>query len=236
MLPSEDDAILAFAEVATFMDAYVSRYGKGALRTGLESIAAGKDARAALGAAAGNEFKVLESEWRAGIAVDAPELGSAQNARTLKTRFKEGENKADESDDVVETTARKHMRIGDLLWDRGRASAAAKEYEKANRADPLDPIVAARWGRAALASGNPKGAVQALTPQTTLYPTHAPTHAVLGAAYLALGQKNEAARALREAVWLNPFDPDPQCGLAEASSDATEIARARRACALLRAQ
>jgi tetratricopeptide (TPR) repeat protein len=231
MLPSEDDAILAFAEVATFMDVYVSRYGKGALRTGLESIAAGKDARAALGAAAGNEFKVLESEWRAGIAIDAP-----AEARTLKTRFKEGENKADESDDVVETTARKHMRIGDLLWDRGRASAAAKEYEKANRADPLDPIVAARWGRAALASGNPKGAVQALTPQTTLYPTHAPTHAVLGAAHLALGQKNEAARALREAVWLNPFDPDPQCGLAEASSDATEIARARRACALLRAQ
>jgi hypothetical protein len=230
MLPSEDDAILAFAEVATFMDAYVSRYGKGALRNGLEAIAAGKDARTALGEAAGHEFKTLENEWRAGIKVDAP-----AEARTLKTRFKAGEAKADESDDVVETNARKHMRIGDLLWDRGRPGAAAKEYEKANRADPLDPIVAARWGRAALASGNPKSAIQALTPQKTLYPTHAPTHAVLGAAHLALGQKSEAARALREAVWLNPFDPDPQCGLAEASTDAPEVERARRACSLLRA-
>ena len=82
---------------------------------------------------------MLENEWRAGIAVDAPELGSAQNARTLKTRFKEGENKADESDDVVETTARKHMRIGDLLWDRGRASAAAKEYEKAGAVPAFKP-------------------------------------------------------------------------------------------------
>jgi tetratricopeptide (TPR) repeat protein len=229
MLPSEDDAILAFAEVATFMEAYVRRYGKGALRTGLEAIANGDDARAALAKAAGNEFRVIENEWRAGITVDAP-----AEARTLKTRFKGGDDKADESDDVVESTARKHMRIGDLLWDRGRPGAASKEYEKAHRADTLDPIVAARWGRAALAAGNPKGAVEALTPQKTLYPTHAPTHAVLGAAHLALGQKTEAARALREAVWLNPFDPDPQCGLAEASSDAREVARARRACSLLK--
>jgi tetratricopeptide (TPR) repeat protein len=231
MLPSEDDAILAFAEVATFMDAYVRRYGKGALRAGLESIAKGDDARKALAQAAGEEFRTIENEWRTGISVDAP-----AEARTLKTRFKAGDEKADESDDVVETTARKHMRIGDLLWDRGRPGAASKEYEKAHRADTLDPIVAARWGRAALAAGNPKGAVEALTPQKTLYPTHAPTHAVLGAAYLALGQKAEAARALREAVWLNPFDPDPQCGLAEASSEPREADRARRACALLRPQ
>lgn len=231
MLPSEDDAILAFAEVATFMDAYVRRYGKGALRTGLESIANGDDARKALAQAAGEEFRTIEAQWRTGISVEAP-----ADARPLKTRFKGGDDKADESDDVVETTARKFMRIGDLLWDRGRPGAASKEYEKAHRADPLDPIVAARWGRAALAAGNPKGAIEALTPQKTLYPTHAPTHAVLGAAYLALGQKAEAARALREAVWLNPFDPDPQCGLADASSDPAEIARARRACGLLRAQ
>jgi len=231
MLPSEDDAILAFAEVATFMEAYVSRYGKGALRTGLESIARGDDARVALGKAAGNDFRSLESQWRTGITIDAP-----SEARPLKTRFKAGQDKADESTEVVETTARKHMRIGDLLWDRGRPRAASKEYEKAHRADTLDPIVAARWGRAALAAGNPQGAVEALTPQKALYPTHAPTHAVLGAAYLALGQMPAAARALREAVWLNPFDPDPQCGLAEAATDAREVARARRACQLLRGQ
>lgn len=229
MLPSEDDAILAFAEVATFMDAYVRRYGKGALRSGLEAIAGGEDARTALAKAAGQEFRTIESEWRAGIQVDAP-----AEARPLKTRFKAGEDRDDESDEVVETTARKHMRIGDLLWDRGRPGAASKEYEKAHRADTLDPIVAARWGRAALAAGNPKGAVEALTPQKALYPTHAPTHAVLGAAYLELGQKAEAARALREAVWLNPFDPAPQCGLAEAASDPNEAARARKACSLLK--
>lgn len=231
MLPSEDQAILAFAEVATFMEAYVKRYGKPALRAGLDAIAAGVDARTALAKAAGSEFHTLENEWRKGISSDAPEA-----ARTLKTRFRVGDGDADESADVTESSARRFLRLGDLLWDRGRAAAAAKEYEKAHRADTLDPIVAARWGRAALAAGNAKSAVEALAPQTSLYPGHAPTHAVLGAAYLALGERARAASELREAVWLNPFDPSPQCGLVEASSDAKEIARAQRACDLLRVE
>jgi tetratricopeptide (TPR) repeat protein len=231
MLPSEDQAILAFAEVATFMEAYVNRYGKGALRAGLEAIAAGEDARDALGAAAGSAFKDIESEWRKGI---PSEQEAADKARTLKTRFRVGGGEADETSDVAESSARRFMRLGDLLWDRNRPGAAAKEYEKAHRADTLDPIVAARWGRAALASGNPRGAIEALGPQRALYPGHAPTHAVLGAAYLALGQNTEAASALREALWLNPFDPDPQCGLAKAATDTREAQRAERACSLLR--
>jgi tetratricopeptide (TPR) repeat protein len=231
MLPSEDQAILAFAEVATFMEAYFKRYGKGALRASLAAISAGEDARDALGAAAGTSFKEIEGEWRKGIATEPPKAEG--EARTLKTRFRVGGGEADETSDVAESSARRHMRIGDLLWDRNRPGAAAKEYEKAHRADALDPIVAARWGRAALASGNPRGAIEALGPQRALYPGHAPTHAVLGAAYLALGQSGEAASALREALWLNPFDPDPQCGLAKAASDAREVKRAERACALL---
>jgi tetratricopeptide (TPR) repeat protein len=231
MLPSEDQAILAFAEVATFMEAYVARHGTTALRMGLDAIAAGDDARVALAKPAGVEFRALENEWRKGISSDAPEA-----ARTLKMRFRVGDGEADESSDVTESSARRFLRLGDLLWDRQRPAAASKEYEKAHRADPLDPIVAARWGRAALAAGNPKSAIEALTPQTTLYPGHAPTHAVLGAAHLELGEREQALRELREAVWLNPFDPSPQCGLAEVASESREITRAKRACALLRGQ
>jgi tetratricopeptide (TPR) repeat protein len=231
MLPSEEQAILAFAEVATFMDAYVARHGHAALRRALDAIDGGADARVALAEAAKPSFGALERAWRYALP-----FAAVKDARTLKRRFRVGSSPADETADVEETAARKHMRIGDMLWDRGRAKAAAVEYRKAHRADPTDPIVAARFGRAALSSGDASGAVSALEPQALLYPGHAPTHAVLGAAYLELGRRSAAASALREAIWINPFDPDPQCGLSRAVDDAKESERARRACALLRGQ
>jgi tetratricopeptide (TPR) repeat protein len=229
MLPSEDDAALAFAQVSTFMEQYVERHGQQALRDAFARIEAGVDARDALAEAAGEPFARMEREWKATL----PKIEGGDLHR-LKRRFKVGEGPADESEEVEESEARRFMRLGDLLWDRGRIGAAAREYEKASSADPLDPIVAARWGRAALQAGDPAGAIRALSPQQERYPGHAPTHAVLGAAYVELGRLTEARAPLREAIWINPFDPAPHCGLARATDDPSERQREAQACQRLR--
>jgi hypothetical protein len=39
---------------------------------------------------------------------------------------------------------------------------------------------------------------------------------------------------LREAILINPFDPDPHCDLVRASDDPTEVERERRACGQLK--
>jgi tetratricopeptide (TPR) repeat protein len=230
MLPSEDDAALAFAQVATFMQRYVDRHGQAALRAALEQIDRGVDAREALGSAASAPFAKLESDWKAALPSAAP----GEAPRRLATRFRTGDGPTDESSEVVEDETRKHLRIGDLLWDRGRVTAAAREYEKAHRADRKDPIAAARWARAALETGNPNAAVQALAPHLENYPSHAPTHALLGSARLLLGEREAARDQLREAIRINPFDPDPHCDLVRASDDPDEIERERRACAQLK--
>jgi len=226
MLPSEEDAALAFAQVATFMQLYVKRHGEGALRAALAQIERGADAREALSSAASVPFARLESEWKASL----PATPEGAAPRRLATRFRSGDGPTDEASEVALDETRRHLRIGDLLWDRGRTGAAAHEYEKAHRADRQDPIAAARWARAALDSGNPHAAVQALTPQLERYPGHAPTHALIGAARLLLGERAAAREALHEAILINPFDPNPHCDLARASDETAEIERERRAC------
>jgi tetratricopeptide (TPR) repeat protein len=230
MLPSEDDAALAFAQVATFMQQYVQRFGTGALRQALGDIASGMDARDALGRAAAQPFAQIEGQWRTSLPVKA----DTPAPRRLKRRFRTSEGPNDESTEVAVAEARRLMRIGDLLWDRGRAGAAAREYARAHRADGSDPIVAARYGRAALEVGDAEGAVQALEPQIARYPSHAPTHALIGAARLRLGEREIARDSLREAIWINPFDPDPHCNLAQAVDDIGEAERERKACEALR--
>jgi Flp pilus assembly protein TadD len=78
--------------------------------------------------------------------------------------------------------------------------------------------------------------VDALRTVVVRHPDHAPTHAALGAAQLALGERAAARTSLREALWLNPFDPAPHCDLAEATDLPAEREREREraACRTLR--
>lgn len=231
-LPSQEDAALAFAQVATFIESFVRRYGEAKLRDAITRVAAGVDAREALGAAAGVTFAQLETDWKSDLR--ARPSPPPDPPSVLALHFRRGSGEADESRDVTVDTARRHLRLGDLLWDRQRPRAAAAEYAKARGAAPDDPIVASRHARAALAGGDAQQAVDALTPAAARYPDHAPIQAVLGAARLALGDLPAARTALREAVRINPFDPAPHCDLARAAEADAERSREENTCRALR--
>lgn len=230
MLPSQEAAVLAFAEVATFIDHYAKRYGMDALRDALNQITESQDARAALAAAAGMDFPKLERAWKASL----PRGTARPGARQLKLRLRGGSGKSDDSLDVLEKDARRFLRLGDLLWDRRRIAAAAIEYGKAHAADREDPIVAARFARAALETGDATRARDAIEPMATLYPDQAAVHAMLGAARLRLGDRAGAALALRDAILINPFDPQPQCDLARSTDEPHVRSRSQSACDKLR--
>jgi tetratricopeptide (TPR) repeat protein len=233
LLPSQDDATLAFAQVSTFMSVFVTTHGERALRDAFGLIAHGTDAREALGKAAGQRFSELEHTWKGTLPKNTP-----NNApRKLARRFKSGgTNEApDEAQDVAVSEARRFLRIGDLVWSRRHVRAAMFEYEKAHQADSDDPIVAARLARAALEAGDPARSLAALEPLLQRYPEHAPTHAVRGAALHELGRTAEAHASLLEAIRINPFDPDPHCRLQQIASGPNEAEVEHNACGLLRA-
>lgn len=231
LLPSQDDATLAFAQVSTFMNSFVVGHGEGALRDALSAIAQGADARDALSRAAGKRFGELERDWKNAL----PKAAPANAPRKLQRRFRGGGSAPDESQDVAVTEARRYLRIGDMLWHRNHARGAMLEYEKAHRADADDPIVAARLARSALEAGDPSRSLAALEPLLSRYPEHAPTHAVRGAALHELGRLPEARAALLEAIRINPFDPDPHCRLQRIADDPDQASTERNACDLLTA-
>ena len=227
LLPSQDDATLAFAQVSTFMNTFVTTHGERALRDAFSQIGHGADARDALGRAASARFAELERTWKAAL----PKAVPANAPRKLARRFRSGSSDTpDESQDVAVSEARRFLRIGDLLWSRQHPRSAMLEYEKAQRADADDPIVAARLARSALEAGDPARSVAALDPLLSRYPEHAPTHAVRGAALHELGRLPEARSALLEAVRINPFDPDPHCRLSRIVEEPDAAATEQRAC------
>jgi len=223
LLPSQEDAALAFAQVSTFVERYYQQHGREGLQAAIARIARGEDARDALAAEAGVAWERLEREWRQSLrSRAAPE----DAPRLLGLRFADG----DEESDEVPEEARSALRLGDLMWARRRYGAAAIEYERALTAAPDDPLLGSRLGRAALASGDAERAVEALEPVSERYPEHAPTWAVLAAALRASGEPREARDAAVHAIRLNPFDPQPHCVLALVGADEAERALERGQC------
>jgi tetratricopeptide (TPR) repeat protein len=230
MLPSQEDAALAFAQVVTFLERFRERFGDAGLTKTIQLLANGTDAKLALSRVASEGFGELEAQWRATLTErERPEQGASKE---LKLRFVEG-GEADESLDVAEGRARKHLRVGDLLWGRQRTLAAAREYETAHRFAPTDPILASRVARASLLGNAPDRALSAVDSALKEHPTHAPLQALRGASLIALARNHEAREPLEEAIRLNPFDPAPHCQLAQLASDGAERGREREACQVL---
>ncbi|MAT24406.1 MAG: hypothetical protein CMN31_10255 [Sandaracinus sp.] len=226
LLPSQEDAALAFAQVSTFIATFYAEHGRAGLQAAVERIAAGADAREALAAVAGEPWARLEDRWRAGLRAEAPPDDAP---RLLRMRLRHGEGEGDESPEVAER-ARRYLRLGDLLWARRRSGAAAREYERALEVAPGDPIIASRLARAAVAGGQAERAVEALEPVAERYPEHAPTQAVLARALSLTGDTARARRFAERAIRLNPFDPAPHCVLAEVAEDEAERATETRRC------
>ncbi len=203
-LPSQEDAALAFAQVATFIERFYHQHGAGGLRRAIQEIAGGTDAREALADVGEESFDAIERGWKSALRDRPVPEGEAPQALAL--RLRQGDGEVDETSDVQGERARRFLRLGDLLWDRDHPHAAAIEYGHAHDAAPDNPVVASRYARAALVGGEPERAVEALAPFRERYPDHEPTWAVSGAAWLALGDREHARTALREAIRLNPFE------------------------------
>lgn len=227
-LPSQYHAALAFAQVATFVEVFYGAHGRTGLQRAIRAMAEGTDAREALAAVDGGPFGVLEQRWRE--ALERRPAPEEDPPRLLARRLRHGDGPANELEDVENTRARRSLRLGDLLWDHGRPAAASVEYGRAHAIAPDDPILASRFARAALLGDRPADAIGALERAREDYPDHAPTWAVSGSAWLALGDHERARTALRTAIQINPFDPQPHCDLARASGTDAERGRERSMC------
>ena len=211
LLPTQEAASLAFAQVSSFIEMYYREYGREGVQRALRRVGDGEDARKALAGVAGVSWKVLEKRWRSGLSKE-PKPPAAR----LMPRYLSGEaTEQDELASVEMERARDYVRLGDLLWTRSRPAAASVEYAKAHRAAPGDPVVASRYARSAIAGGRPQTAIMPLKRTLERYPTHAPALSSLATALFRTSDFEAAQDAANQAIAHNPFDPQPHCILSK---------------------
>jgi len=211
LLPTQELASLAFAQVSSFMASYYEAYGRDGIQKSLARISGGEDARKALTRVAHLPWKGLEKRWKAELAKE-PTLPPAR----LMPRYLSGEaTEQDELAGVELERARNHLRLGDLLWTRSRPAAASVEYSKAHDAAPDDPVVASRYARSAIAGNRPQDALAPLMRTLERYPTHEPALSSLATAQFRISHFEAAKDAAEQAIAQNPFDPQPHCILSK---------------------
>lgn len=226
LLPSQRDAALAFGQVATFFETYRKTQGRSGIRALVQALRSGSDARQAIASIAKAPFGKVEEGWK--TALRSRNRVTKHAPRLLDKKI--GDRDEDELA-AMQANARRYVRLGDLLWGRQRFRAAAAEYAKAHKLDEDDPTIATRLGRAALAGGDPSTVAATLSELVKRYPQHAPTRALLSAAYWARGSIDSARENAIEAIRLNPFDPRPHCVLSHLEEDNTlRGERERNAC------
>jgi tetratricopeptide (TPR) repeat protein len=212
LLPTQEAASLAFAQVSSFIEMYYQKYGRDGIQQALYLVGEGEDARRALAGVAGVSWKSLEARWKKALSkVPKPPA-------RLIPRYLRGEaTEQDELAGVELERARNYVRLGDLLWTRSRPAAASVEYAKAHKAAPGDPVVASRYARSAIAGGRPKAALAPLMLTLERYPTHAPALSSLATALFRTSKLDLAKEVANRAIAHNPFDPQPHCILSRLS-------------------
>lgn len=201
-LPSAEDTQLAFAEVATMFAFLAEQKGLDAIRAIVNSLAGGLEDKEALMAVWGEGYASFQRAWRSwveNLPVQNPDIQTI--ALKLAGESEDGEDPSDISD----REAGDFSRLGDLLQERGRDQAAAKEYARAYETAPHIAGVASRhlWGR--IAVGDNESAVMTAMEAIRLYPDLPVLWYRKGMALAALGRHEEAVRALRELMEINPF-------------------------------
>ena len=227
LLDSQEEAALAYAQLASLMDYCFQTRGERVLLGVLPRVKKGEDARDALaGEMNAQDFDSLIEDWKAwvsGRGLIARRLGELNPVLA-----------GGDVEDVDPVLAGREdlagfVRLGDLLMERERPEAALVEYTKALDPDePHSPLLANRLAEVYLVLGRNKEARAALEQSLVDYPEFGLTHKTLGRILLDEGRLAEARDSFRAAVEINPFDPELQQHLLETSRALGDDARASR--------
>lgn len=224
MLPSQELAALAYAEVQTMLELLRERRGAPGLALLLDRVAAGDDAKDALATAWGDDFAAFMHEWKR---VTRKRTARGEDGPLAKREFKEDDGPPPEAlGDIFSHLgggkARQHARLGTLLQQRDHDAAASMQYEKARAADARarkDPLLSRRLGHLYSTLGAFDRAAPLLDIAAAAEPDDANLAAAQGRAKLRTGDHDGAREALGRALRVNPFIPSLHCDLAQLAPD-----------------
>ncbi|HEY8086414.1 MAG TPA: hypothetical protein VIF09_01170 [Polyangiaceae bacterium] len=211
MLPSADAAMVAFAEVTSFVRYYAREAGDDALPKLFQQIRSGKEPDAALRSASGADLAGWDTRWRGYVASrphePLPGLFGLSGAKG------EGEKLRD---------LRDRRRLAELLLMRGHAPEAVKELDRiAMVASPSAPEAwdramgdpSVRWlrARALEAVGRREDAQPLVSDPKQVLASYGPWWAIRGRWARLGGDEPTATASFIEAVAADPFGSESAC-------------------------
>jgi tetratricopeptide (TPR) repeat protein len=229
-LPSQERAALAYAEVVLAIELMVQRAGPGALPRVLDLVAAGEGTPQAVAGVLGVTFARFLEDWKRHMASRPLPRGGDHELRRL--RFKDDPKQGGawaEWAEITDEGARGFARLGEIMRERGRWSAALVEYGKAvRRVGARVPILSDQYALAAMMSGEERLAEKVLVDALAWNPDYAALHVHLARLLL----KRQDFTGTREQLLLanrqDPFDPEIHAGLAKALAALGDPAGASR--------
>ena len=124
----------------------------------------------------------------------------------VKTDGKEDEEVV-ELKEIQSAVARNRTHLADELLAKGRAPAAANEYQRALAASPNSPVIMNKLGRVYIQMNRTDDAMPLLKKVLEIEPDSANTYVQLGRIYHANKQFQDARNVLEEAIQINPYNP-----------------------------
>lgn len=248
LLPSQEEAALAFAEVNSAIEYIDKRAGKKGLRTLIEAMRDGASDRDAVAKALGVPFDRFEADWRRSLETrPMPKVAPALEKLVFKDEKavvdqKEREKAWDRGElgTIPDNDARRHAHLGELFRARDKLAAAAVEYEKAiARAGPTHPALARKYALTKLALGRHEEAEKVVRASLAAFPDEEVNHLVLGRILVASGRAAQAREHLLVANRQDPFDPaihEALVQVGEATGDEALVKQERDVLRILRGE
>jgi tetratricopeptide (TPR) repeat protein len=205
MLPTAEQAGVAFAEVTSFVRFWTKEAGDGALPkllTTLDSPAHPVTVDAALQDVSGADLAGWDTKWRAYLASAAPPLPTDTFLSPPDPRRKE---------------LSRRSRLGDLLAQRGHHQAAVSELSRAVAASPHDPSGHARLALSLQAMGESERAAKEVERLDAVHGAHAVYLTLHADGLRKKGDEANAKIASDQALWNGAFEPEVACANADSS-------------------
>ncbi|MBI5536738.1 MAG: hypothetical protein HY898_28720 [Deltaproteobacteria bacterium] len=214
MLPSAEHAMVAFAEVESFVKYWMREAGEGALPRVLVAMRDNdsEDVSAAIRASTGKDLSAWNTLWRAQV---------AQASRQLPPEISIGGAMPQDHG-----KAGRAMRVGGLLAERGHSGAVIKVLTPAAVVLPQEQRIRAMLGKAYVATDKQAEAwhqVEALGPSLSPF---AETYALRGWMLSKRGDAAGARAAQFKAISLDPWKPAVACEMLPAPSAPQDAPRA----------
>lgn len=208
LLPTQEDAMVSYAEVYTVVEFLVQRRGESSIRALLDLIADGATTEAAFAELVGEPWPAFERRWMRWLRNDRPtrRLPVAFDDRLLLVEGAAAED--GEFAGVASPAARDHLQLGELLRAREHSAAALAEYRRAEAIlGPVHPMVQNGAARVLLEQGENEAVLESLREAARWFPSYYLSFVHRAGAYNNLERYEDALREANEALGVNPFDP-----------------------------